>query len=141
MYYSRPSVESLHSDSIELQPLIETHHAAMAQTAYRDHALKRSVDLSPADSESYTEALENIQTHQTAGTKGELAPFPTAEFPDKLAEQVTYGKGGVAGLIGNPFIFGAAFLASLGGFSFGYDQVRTLLAAVPVIGMKKRIRG
>ncbi|KAK3713190.1 hypothetical protein LTR37_008623 [Vermiconidia calcicola] len=47
---------------------------------------------------------------------------PTAESPDKLAEKVSYGPGGIRGLISSPFVFGAAFLASLGGFSFGYDQ-------------------
>ncbi|KAI7085274.1 hypothetical protein KC356_g6044 [Hortaea werneckii] len=53
---------------------------------------------------------------------GVSRPFPTAEFPDKLAEEVEYGAGGVKGLAENPYVFGAAFLASLGGFSFGYDQ-------------------
>lgn len=38
------------------------------------------------------------------------------------AEHVAYGKTGVRGLIGSPYIFGAALLASMGGFSFGYDQ-------------------
>lgn len=38
------------------------------------------------------------------------------------AEQVAYGPTGVRGLVGSPFIFGAAMLASMGGFSFGYDQ-------------------
>lgn len=39
-----------------------------------------------------------------------------------LAEHVSYGPNGVRGLFGSPYVFGAAFLASMGGFSFGYDQ-------------------
>ncbi|KAK7515778.1 hypothetical protein IWZ03DRAFT_407275 [Phyllosticta citriasiana] len=42
--------------------------------------------------------------------------------PDFVGEDVSYGPGGFHGLIGSPFVCGAAFLASLGGFSFGYDQ-------------------
>ncbi|KAF2848193.1 general substrate transporter [Plenodomus tracheiphilus IPT5] len=36
--------------------------------------------------------------------------------------EVAYGKNGIPGLIGSPYVFGAACLASMGGFSFGYDQ-------------------
>jgi hypothetical protein len=41
---------------------------------------------------------------------------------DVLGAEVSYGKNGIPGLIMSPYVFGAAFLASLGGFSFGYDQ-------------------
>lgn len=37
-------------------------------------------------------------------------------------DSVSYGPGGMRGLFSNAYVFGAAFLASLGGFSFGYDQ-------------------
>lgn len=40
-----------------------------------------------------------------------------------LADDVSYGPNGIRGLISSPYVLGAAFLASLGGFSFGYDQV------------------
>lgn len=43
----------------------------------------------------------------------------TIEIPN---EMLSYGPGGVKGLISSGYVFGAAFLASLGGFSFGYDQ-------------------
>lgn len=49
-----------------------------------------------------------------------VQPMPTNELPDRLAEEVSYGPGGVKGLVSSPFVFGAAGLASLGGFSFGY---------------------
>jgi hypothetical protein len=39
-----------------------------------------------------------------------------------LAEHVSYGPNGIRGIASSPYVFGAAFLASLGGFSFGYDQ-------------------
>lgn len=51
-----------------------------------------------------------------------IGPIPTAELPNALAEQVSYGESGVRGLLSSPYVFGAAFLASLGGYSFGYDQ-------------------
>ncbi|MCJ1305505.1 hypothetical protein MMC08_008319 [Hypocenomyce scalaris] len=47
---------------------------------------------------------------------------PSAALADVLAENVSYGPRGVSGLLSSPYVFGAAFLASLGGFSFGYDQ-------------------
>ncbi|KAI9651915.1 MAG: hypothetical protein M1831_007495 [Alyxoria varia] len=47
---------------------------------------------------------------------------PTGLNQPKLAGNVTYGPQGVRGLTTSRYVFGAAFLASLGGFSFGYDQ-------------------
>ena len=57
-----------------------------------------------------------------ADHKEDLSGIPSSEFPDKLAEQVSYGPSGIRGLASSPYVLGAAFLASLGGFSFGYDQ-------------------
>lgn len=45
-----------------------------------------------------------------------------SEIEDIFAEDLAYGPDGIRGIIGNSYVFGAAFLASLGGFSFGYDQ-------------------
>ena len=42
--------------------------------------------------------------------------------PEAWVDSVSYGPGGMRGLFSNVYVFGAAFLASLGGFSFGYDQ-------------------
>ncbi|GAA84157.1 sugar transporter [Aspergillus luchuensis IFO 4308] len=39
-----------------------------------------------------------------------------------LSSEVKYDAGKLRDLIHNPYAFGAAFLASFGGFSFGYDQ-------------------
>lgn len=49
-----------------------------------------------------------------------------------LAEHVSYGSTGLKGLFGSPYVFGAAFLASLGGASFGYDQgVMSIINVMP----------
>ncbi|KAJ9626186.1 hypothetical protein H2203_003818 [Taxawa tesnikishii (nom. ined.)] len=45
-----------------------------------------------------------------------IGPIPTAELPNALAEQWCSRSPVI------PYVFGAAFLASLGGYSFGYDQ-------------------
>lgn len=37
-------------------------------------------------------------------------------------ENVSYGKSGLAGLAASPYVVGAAALASMGGFSFGYGM-------------------
>ncbi|PYI21799.1 MFS monosaccharide transporter [Aspergillus violaceofuscus CBS 115571] len=37
-------------------------------------------------------------------------------------EEPSYGPDGIRGLFSSGYVLGAAFLASLGGFSFGYDQ-------------------
>lgn len=39
-----------------------------------------------------------------------------------LAEEVVYGSGDLRDLVSSGYVLGAACLASLGGFSFGYDQ-------------------
>ncbi|CAG7560632.1 unnamed protein product [Fusarium equiseti] len=36
--------------------------------------------------------------------------------------EISYDNNGLTGIIRSPYIFGAALLASFGGFSFGYDQ-------------------
>jgi MFS family permease len=52
--------------------------------------------------------------------QGDHVENPSVE--DLFAEDLAYGPDGMRGLLGNSYVFGAAFLASLGGFSFGYDQ-------------------
>lgn len=39
-----------------------------------------------------------------------------------LSSEVKYDAGKLSDLIHNPYAFGAAFLASFGGFSFGYGR-------------------
>ncbi|BDD62631.1 hypothetical protein MAP00_007593 [Monascus purpureus] len=45
-----------------------------------------------------------------------------SEAPLAIADHISYGPTGIKGLLQSPYVFGAALLASLGGFSFGYDQ-------------------
>ncbi|KAF4983234.1 hypothetical protein FDECE_17346 [Fusarium decemcellulare] len=50
-----------------------------------------------------------------------------------ILQDVSYGPGGVRGLFSSPYVSGAAFLASLGGFSFGYDQgVISIINVMPL---------
>ncbi|KAK2605970.1 hypothetical protein QQS21_003596 [Conoideocrella luteorostrata] len=46
----------------------------------------------------------------------------TITDPKALLGHVSYGPAGIRGIFGSPYVCGAAALASLGGFSFGYDQ-------------------
>ena len=43
-------------------------------------------------------------------------------MPNRLADEVSYGPGGIKGIVSSPYVFDAALLASLGGYSFRYDQ-------------------
>lgn len=52
----------------------------------------------------------------------EHAPTQTDPNILQLAEHVAYGPNGLRGLVSSNYVFWVAFLASLGGFSFGYDQ-------------------
>ncbi|KAK8185398.1 general substrate transporter [Phyllosticta capitalensis] len=64
---------------------------------------------------------KEIKSNLETGTT-HVERLPTSEIPDFVGEDVSYGPGGFRGIIASPFVCGAAFLASLGGFSFGYDQ-------------------
>ncbi|KAF2146198.1 uncharacterized protein K452DRAFT_315426 [Aplosporella prunicola CBS 121167] len=68
---------------------------------------KKSISSQSLDSPEHLEHIEAIHT---------------VDLPERLAEDVSYGPGGIRGIIASPYVCGAAFLASLGGFSFGYDQ-------------------
>lgn len=68
---------------------------------------------------SPSKQFDNVSQHNEHVTDDSLG---SAELPTVLAEHVSYGPNGVRGLIASPYVFGAAALASLGGFSWGYDQ-------------------
>ncbi|KAH6999631.1 general substrate transporter [Ilyonectria destructans] len=52
---------------------------------------------------------------------------------DVMLQDISYGKDGISGIIGSGYVAGAAFLASLGGFSFGYDQgVISIINVMPL---------
>ncbi|KAL1866184.1 hypothetical protein Daus18300_006848 [Diaporthe australafricana] len=50
----------------------------------------------------------------------------------QYAPVISYDNKGISGIIRSPYVFGAALLASFGGFSFGYDQgVVSLILTLP----------
>lgn len=60
-------------------------------------------------------------------------PFDHDEYADEtilatLSTPVAYEEDkGIKGLANSPYVFGAAFLASFGGFSFGYGTYKMFL--------------
>jgi sugar porter (SP) family MFS transporter len=68
--------------------------------------------------------------------KAEIAAHEDREhakdFAVLAAEEVHYGQAGVKAFLSSPYVFGAALLASMGGFSYGYDQgVISLILVMP----------
>lgn len=60
---------------------------------------------------------------ESSSEHAEVTAISTVEARDALGHSAeAYGPEGVRGLFSSGYVFGAAFLASLGGFSFGYDQ-------------------
>lgn len=61
----------------------------------------------------------------------------TDHLEDSLSHEqstapISYDNNGISGIIRSPYVFGAALLASFGGFSFGYDQgVVSLILTLP----------
>lgn len=56
----------------------------------------------------------------------------TLKFAQLAAEEVHYGQSGARAFLSSPYVFGAALLASMGGFSYGYDQgVISLILVMP----------
>lgn len=64
---------------------------------------------------------EKVFHDEGDGTIEDVDIVPS-NLPAHLGEDVAYGPSGIAGVIQSPFVFAAALIASMGGFSFGYDQ-------------------
>ncbi|KAI7204169.1 hypothetical protein D0869_02276 [Hortaea werneckii] len=47
---------------------------------------------------------------------------PSCQHDDEADVNLSYGGSGIHGIVRSPYAFGAALLASFGGFSFGFDQ-------------------
>ncbi|KAJ9144539.1 MFS monosaccharide transporter [Pleurostoma richardsiae] len=56
---------------------------------------------------------------EASGTTSESQVEVAQSFPEDV---IRYDDKGLSGILRSPYVFGAAALASLGGFSFGYDQ-------------------
>lgn len=59
-----------------------------------------------------SERVSTSEHHESVAIKPDI----------ELQETPAYGPDGIRGLVSSGYVLGAAFLASLGGFSFGYDQ-------------------
>lgn len=75
-------------------------------------------DLKPNSDTTTPE--KSVQSEHVEGSGSKA--LTEMEDEDIFAENLAYGPDGIRGLVGNSYVFGAAALASLGGFSFGYDQ-------------------
>jgi hypothetical protein len=66
-------------------------------------------------SNAFAETVESAEAVASPNMSPEiLASNPTVN--------ISYGSTGLKGILQSPFVFFAALLASMGGFSFGYDQ-------------------
>lgn len=63
-----------------------------------------------------TSPLESVEHYE------DTIAIDSQEISNILEGNAAYGPDGIRGLWTSPYVCGAAFLASLGGFSFGYDQ-------------------
>ncbi|KAI0171232.1 general substrate transporter [Pestalotiopsis sp. NC0098] len=68
-------------------------------------------------------AMDKAQADCQVEHNEQPADMKAHAHSDLLGEDIHYGPSGVKGILSSgPYILSAAFLASLGGFSFGYDQ-------------------
>ncbi|KAI9842640.1 MAG: hypothetical protein M1837_007007 [Sclerophora amabilis] len=71
--------------------------------------------------------MDGIEKHEAAAEEEKKE----TSLPESY-EKLSYGSDGFTGLVNSPYVFAAALLASLGGFSFGYDQgVISLILTMP----------
>ncbi|OOQ85827.1 hexose carrier protein [Penicillium brasilianum] len=66
--------------------------------------------------------VDSLATKPLHTGKAETEHDETIYAEPSFLQHVSYGPGGIAGLISSPYVSGAAVLASLGGFSMGYDM-------------------
>lgn len=80
--------------------------------------------MAPADREfSDEKSPAGAHAHENEAIQQvEDALFTTEGGGVALYESLSYGRSGFRGLVEQPYVLGAAFLASLGGFSFGYGR-------------------
>lgn len=50
-------------------------------------------------------------------------------YDEPSVERIEYGYNGVRAWLNSPFVFGAALLASMGGFSYGYGKFFVLVGS------------
>lgn len=70
-----------------------------------------------ADLEKHAQAISLEKSNNS------IEHHEDSSIPENLLDtEITYDNNGLSGIIRSPYVFGAALLASFGGFSFGYDQ-------------------
>jgi hypothetical protein len=65
---------------------------------------------------------DSLATKPKQTGKAETEHDETIYAEPSFLQSVSYGPGGISGLVSSPYVSGAAVLASLGGFSMGYDM-------------------
>lgn len=74
---------------------------------------------------------DSAETYDRTGTEGSIH-VENGTSHDTGTDGINYDNKGIAGIIRSPYVFGAALLASFGGFSFGYDQgVISIILTMP----------
>lgn len=90
------------------------HFAHVAEAVYKCCSSSIGIDV-------YSRTFFATMAHQEKAfgdTKVEHYDAQYNEDISKLADNVQYGNAGIAGVLKSPFVLGAAFLASTGGFSW-----------------------
>ena len=65
---------------------------------------------------------ESSEPNKDATTEHDETVEPEKRFEPERPTTIPYGPSGIRGLFGSKYVLGAALLASLGGFSMGYDM-------------------
>ncbi|KAJ5890729.1 uncharacterized protein N7473_006957 [Penicillium subrubescens] len=65
---------------------------------------------------------DSLATKPKQTGKAETEHDETIYAEPSFLQSVSYGPGGISGIVSSPYVSGAAVLASLGGFSMGYDM-------------------
>lgn len=73
------------------------------------------------DLEASKSSLDQKEFPSAEHVEGAAVGIVHAVDPHQL-ESLPYGPSGFKGIFGSKYVFGAAFLASMGGFSMGYDM-------------------
>ncbi|KAF9693946.1 hypothetical protein EKO04_007741 [Ascochyta lentis] len=77
--------------------------------------------------------MDRVDTNKEEPAVNEHNEYATGDSTSlNLQQIIAYDAGGPMGIVRSPYVFGAALLASFGGFPFGYDQgVISLIFVMP----------
>ena len=67
--------------------------------------------------------MDHVNTMKKETTMDEHKEYAQGDSASlNLHDTIAYDAGGPMGIVRSPYVFGAALLASFGGFSFGYGK-------------------